>query len=326
MACSLQRCPYGNRAASDSKETTLKLDWMRRMAAAGICTLAGLLATTPAAAQPAALQKIAIGDGVELAVRKSGSGPVPVFFLHGYSLSMDTWDKVIEHFPANRYTRYAYDLRGFGDSSKPDQGHTMQQHAKDLAALMDRLRVPRAVLIGHSLGGAISQEFAINNPGRTLAVVTSDAFARHLPLPGANDAIRKRADSFGTVEQNREILKGAVPRYFDPRNSNPADIERFLGIALKSSSTALRDQLIDAYAAPTLDADRYRQLRVPVLAISGAVDNVVPVAQAIAVSDIVPDAEIVLVPKAGHTPMWERPDAWLRPVLDFLSRRVATSN
>ncbi len=272
----------------------------------------------------AEMRRVPVADGIELAVRVDGYGPMPVIFLHGYSLSMDTWDKVIRKFPSDRYTTYAYDLRGFGDSSKPDSGFTMNQHARDLAVLMDRLNLPSAVLIGHSLGGAIGQEFATLYPKRVLALVTSDAFARQLPLPGASDAIRARAGSFGSVEQNREILKGAVPRYFDPRNANPVDVERFLAVALKSSTPALRDQLIDAYAAPALDADKYRQLRIPVLAISGAMDNVVPVAQAIAVSDAIPDAELVLVPRAGHTPMWERPDAWGQAVLEFLGRRVST--
>lgn len=293
-----------------------------RLLRAATLGLAFMAAAVGGATQAAELRKVAIGDGVELAVKVEGRGPVPVFFLHGYSLSMDTWDKVIGRFPAQRYTTYAYDLRGFGDSSKPATGHSMAQHARDLAALMDRLQVPRAVLVGHSLGGAISQEFATLYPQRVLALVSSDAFARHLPLPGANDAIRKRAESFGTPEQNREILKSAVPRYFDPRNANPADIEKFIGIAAKSSAAALREQLIDAYAAPTLDVARYRALRMPVLAISGAMDTVVPVAQAIALSDVVPDAELVLVPRTGHTPMWERPEAWVQPVLDFLQRRV----
>lgn len=288
-------------------------------AAAGLVSVALLWGPATHAAD---LRKVPVAEGVELAVKWNGRGPVPVVFLHGYSLSMDTWDKVIGQFPADRYTTYAYDLRGFGDSSKPAGGHSMNQHAKDLAALLDKLKVQRAVLIGHSLGGAISQEFATLYPERVLAVVSSDAFARHLPLPGASDAIRKRAESFGSPEQNREILKGAVPRYFDARNANPADVDKFIGIAVKSSAAALREQLIDAYAAPALDAAKYRQFRFPVLAVSGATDTVVPVAQAIAFSDVVPDAELVLVPRAGHTPMWERPEAWVQPVLDFLSRRV----
>lgn len=282
-----------------------------------VAALAGLQA-----AHAADLRKVAIGGDVELAVRATEGGPVPVIFLHGYSLSMDTWEKVLPMFPTSRYTTIAYDLRGFGDSSKPPAGYTMTQHVKDLAALMDRMKIQRAVLIGHSLGGAIGQEFATTYPERTLALVTSDAFARFTVAPPVNEAIRKRADSFGTIEQNRELLKGAVPRYFDPRNQNPADIERFIAITLKASTPALRDQLIDAYAFPQIDIAKYRSLPMPVLAASGAMDNVVPANNAILISDVVPDSEILLVPRAGHSPMWERPQAWATPVLDFLSRRV----
>jgi pimeloyl-ACP methyl ester carboxylesterase len=278
--------------------------------------------STPAQAQTRELRKVPIGGDVELAVRSGGQGPVPVIFVHGYSLSMDTWDKVIPMFPTARYTTIAYDLRGFGDSSKPASGFTMAQHVRDLAALMDRLQIRRAVLVGHSLGGAISQEFATLYPERVLAFVTSDAFARFNPMPGVSEAVRKRADGFGSVEQNREMLKGAVPRYFDPRNANPADVEKFLAITLKSSTPALRDQLIDAYAGPQLDIEKYRRLSMPVLAATGAMDNVVPAVNAIAISDVVPDSELLMVPRTGHTPMWERPEAWAGPVVNFLDRRV----
>lgn len=58
------------------------------------------------------------------------------------------------------------------------------------------------------------------------------------------------------------------------------------------------------------------------LAATGAVDNVVPANNAILISDTVPDSEILIVPRAGHSPMWERPEAWGGPVVDFLNRRV----
>ena len=194
--------------------------------------------------------------------------------------------------------------------------------AADVQALLVGFGFEDALLVGHSLGGAISQEFATLYPERVLAFVTSDAFARFNPMPGVSEAVRKRADGFGTIEQNRELLKGAVPRYFDPRNANPADVEKFLAITLKSSSAALRDQLIDAYAGPQLDIEKYRRLPMPVMAATGAVDNVVPAANAIAIADVVPDSELLMVPRAGHTPMWERPEAWAGPVVNFLDRRV----
>ncbi|RZL63413.1 MAG: alpha/beta fold hydrolase [Variovorax sp.] len=292
--------------------------WTRPARFLAVCAFAFAAVT----AHAADLRRVTVEDGVELAVRRTEGGRIPVFFLHGYSLSMDTWEKVLPMFPARRYTTIAYDLRGFGDSSKPPTGYTMAQHVKDLVGLMDRMNIRRAVLVGHSLGGAIGQEFATSHPERTLALVTSDAFARFTVAPPVTEPIRKRAESFGSMEQNRTLLEGAVPRYFDVRNQNSADIERFIGVTLKASTPALREQLLDAYAFPQIDIAKYKALTVPVLAATGAVDKVVPAENAILISDVVPDSEILLVPRAGHTPMWERPEAWARPVVDFLDRRV----
>jgi pimeloyl-ACP methyl ester carboxylesterase len=271
-------------------------------------------------------QMISVGSGVDLAVRNSGRGRIPVVFLHGYSLSAETWDRVLPFFSEGTFTRISYDLRGFGDSSKPENGYTMHQHALDLHALLDRLGLEKAVLIGHSLGGAIIQRLATLHPERVLAFVSCDAFAQFNTLPGMDEAKRRRADSFGTREQNRAVLESAVARYFDPRNAERESIELFVGIALKASSAALRDQLMDAYCAPSVDVTKYEALRMPVMALSGATDVVAPVQQAIDLSDRVPESELAVIPRTGHTPMWEAPEAWARLVLDFLHRRVATAN
>ena len=268
------------------------------------------------------IEMVDIGGGVELAVRRSGHGGIPVVFIHGYSLSADTWARVLPNFPEETYTRIAYDMRGFGDSSKPEGGHTMYQHALDLHALLDRLGIGKAVLVGHSLGGAVSQYFATLHPERLLAIVSCDAFAQFNPLPGMDEAKQKRVDSFGTKEQNRAVQEGAVERYFDPRNLEADSVPLFAEIALKSSTQALRDQLIDCYVAPPLDAARFEALTMPLLALTGATDIVAPVQQAIDLSDRVPGSELAVMARCGHTPMWEMPDEWSRLVLDFLSRRV----
>lgn len=265
---------------------------------------------------------IPVSDGVELALWQRGDGAVPIVFLHGYSLSAATWERVLPLFPAGRFTLYRYDLRGFGASSKPEKGYSMNQHARDLKALMDALNIPAAVLIGHSLGGAISQEFATLWPDRVLAYVSNSALARHRPLPGMDAGKQARADAFGTPAQNRQILEGAVASYFDPRNSTPETLATFTEMAMQSSSVALRDQLIDAYTAPALDAALYAALRLPVLALTGATDPVAPPAQSMALAEAVPDSELAIMPRAGHTPMWERPGEWTRIVLEFLDRRV----
>jgi alpha-methylacyl-CoA racemase len=271
---------------------------------------------------PPGRQAVALGNGATLAVDTAGDGPIPLVFIHGYSLSLKTWDRVVGRFPASRYTTIRYDLRGFGTSSKPEAGYTMAQHVADLRLLLDRLEIAKAVLIGHSLGGAITQEFALEHPNRLLGYVSSNAYARFNPLPGLSPAAQQRADSFGTPEQNRPLLEGSVVRYLDPRNATPADLAALFAMTQNASSKALRDGLIDVYTGPTLDAAKYAALAIPVLSITGTTDAVVPIAQAVALSELIPDSELALIPRAGHSPMWERSEAWTGAVLDFLSRRV----
>ena len=74
--------------------------------------------------------------GVMLRYITAGNGPTPIIFIHGYSLSADAWEKVLARLP-NKFTAYAYDLRGFGYSSKPDKGYTIPDFVEDLAQFMD---------------------------------------------------------------------------------------------------------------------------------------------------------------------------------------------
>ena len=267
-------------------------------------------------------QMVDIGDAVELAVETSGNGPIDVVFLHGYSLSGETWRRAIPFFPDSLYTRHAYDQRGFGRSRHPETGYTQLQHAIDLGRLMDRLGIEKAVLIGHSLGGAIAQEFTVMHPERVAALVSCDAFARFRPLPGADDEKRSRARAIGTPGKNREILEGAVKRYLDPRNCDRDSVDKFLDITLRASPKALHDQLLDAYEAPTLDAAKYAALTIPVMAVTGSTDHVAPYTEAFALTDQVPGSELAVIPRTGHSPMWEAPQDFCRPVLDFLERRL----
>ncbi len=268
----------------------------------------------------AGIEKVRLENGVELAVQKTGNGPIPVVLVHGYSLSLMTWDKVVPLFPADKYTIYAYDLRGFGDSSKPADGFNYKQHAEDLHELLKSLKLTRVVIIGHSIGGQIAQEFVIRHPSEVIALVTSGSLARSLPSAGYSDAIRARVESYGTPEQNKKVLEAAMPRYFDQRNVSSEDIRRFMAVAMKSSTAALREQLVDIFSAPALSLSQFRDIRSPTLVISSSTDPIGTFSQAVALTDAIPGSELAVVERAGHTPMWERPDAWMKRVLPFLER------
>jgi pimeloyl-ACP methyl ester carboxylesterase len=161
------------------------------IAAFSMCILLACIAT-PGLAKD--LQTVRLENGMELAVQRNGSGPTPIAFIHGYSLSLMTWDKVAPLFPADKYTTYAYDLRGFGDSSKPPSGFNYRQHTEDLRELLKVLKLTRAVIIGHSIGGQIAQEFVIRYPNEAHVVLRTAEWAkpRWGLVTGASERVTNR--------------------------------------------------------------------------------------------------------------------------------------
>jgi pimeloyl-ACP methyl ester carboxylesterase len=91
-------------------------------------------------------------NGVALAVREwPGRGPA-IAGVHGLTANHACWESLAAVL-APSYRLLAYDLRGRGDSDKPEKGYRLEEHARDLAGLLDHYGIRRAVVMGHSLGG-----------------------------------------------------------------------------------------------------------------------------------------------------------------------------
>ncbi|WJR78653.1 alpha/beta hydrolase [Bradyrhizobium sp. NP1] len=97
-------------------------------------------------------------NGAAFHVARTGSG-APLLLLHGWPEFWLTWEPVMQHL-ADRFTLLAPDLRGFGDSDKPDGPYGPDQHASDMLALMDALGIEAAGIVGHDVGGAAMQPLA----------------------------------------------------------------------------------------------------------------------------------------------------------------------
>ena len=91
-------------------------------------------------------------------IAKTGEGQ-PLLLLHGWPEFWLSWEPVMARL-ADRYTLFAPDLRGFGDSDKPDGAFGPDQHAADMLALMDALDLKQAGIVGHDVGGALMQPLA----------------------------------------------------------------------------------------------------------------------------------------------------------------------
>src|SRR5699024_8856674 len=95
---------------------------------------------------------------------------VSVLLLHGLSDSWHSFERVLPHPPESIHA-FAITQRGHGDSSRPKEGYRPHDFAMDVAAFMDALELEAAVVVGHSVGSAVAQRFAIDYPGRTRGLV-----------------------------------------------------------------------------------------------------------------------------------------------------------
>ena len=103
-------------------------------------------------------------NGAAFHVARTGKGQ-PLLLLHGWPEFWLTWEPVMTRL-ADRFSLIAPDLRGFGDSSKPDGPYGPDQHASDMLALMVALGVERFGVVGHDVGGAVMQPLARTAPAR----------------------------------------------------------------------------------------------------------------------------------------------------------------
>src|SRR5215203_803011 len=110
---------------------------------------------------------------VELAICRAGRGPDPVVCLHGITAQHRAFNAAARYLEASRGI-VGVDLRGRGDSDKPEAGYSLEAHAADVVRVLDHLGLRSAVLAGHSMGGFVALKTALTFPDRVRALVLLD--------------------------------------------------------------------------------------------------------------------------------------------------------
>lgn len=260
-----------------------------------------------------------VPGGVTLAYDDAGSGRA-VLFVHGWPLDRTIWLGQLGGL-ATHARCIVPDLRGFGgsagDARDAGGGVTIDQHADDLAGLLDTLAIPRAVVCGLSMGGYIALALLARHPGRVEGLILADTRA------GADSAVQRAA---------RERLIAFVEA-----QGVAALADQQLGKMVGTTTRATRPELCDMLrgmmaAAPphgVVGAQRAMLVRhdwtaalasitVPTLVVAGAEDAIIPVAEQRAMADAIPGAQWVEIPGAGHVAPFERPAAFNHAVMEFL--------
>lgn len=252
--------------------------------------------------------------GRQLRVVEAGSGQ-PIVLLHGYGESLVAWQGVFEHL-ASRARVIALDLPGFGLSSKPRSGYQTDSIAAAVVGAMRALNVDSAVLVGHSLGGAVAAAVTVAAPGRVRALVLVDAaLVPPRALPGSDSSATARLMR-ATVTQY-EIMRTRFTSPHAPSWLAESDSALGYAPAADSSYASALEAVLREFDFGWLTSDRAAAIRVPVLIIWGRFDQVIPLEDGRRLASAIPGARFSLIERSWHRPHVERPAETARAIADF---------
>ena len=261
------------------------------------------------------MKKINIG-GAEIQYEDRGNGPA-VLFLHAFPLSLGMWDG--QDALASRYRIVRFDARGFGGSDVGDAILTMDRIADDAAVLIERLRLGPVILAGCSMGGYAALAFAQKYASLLRGLVLVDTRA------GADspEARKGRGDLAAKVmkEGARAALDAFLPKVTgETTKKSRADVvARLKDTMLATSPQGISDAL-HGIAARQDSTPFLREISVPTLVVCGEEDVITPRAEAESLQRGIKGAELAMIPKAGHLPSMETPEAFNAVLQAFLSR------
>jgi pimeloyl-ACP methyl ester carboxylesterase len=242
--------------------------------------------------------------GTRIRVLRKGSGS-PLIFLHGASGHVG-WLPFLERLSAT-FDVIVPEHPGFGISDDPAWLDRPSDLAYFYLDMLEVLKLDGVHLIGTSLGGWIAAELAIRNTARLASLTLVCAVGIIPDGPPIDDLFRISA------EENARRF------YFDPERARRRVellAQADAGTLVRNRSTVVRLAYPD-FANPQL-AKWLHRVDVPTLLVWGANDGLVPVRFGETYRRLIPDAELLVIPEAGHAPFEEQPEAFLAALTNFL--------
>jgi pimeloyl-ACP methyl ester carboxylesterase len=306
---------------------------MRRFAT---YTLFALLCTwiSPASARierfPATFrtQEIETG-GARLHVRVGGSGPA-VLLLHGFGDTGDMWAPVAKLLVKD-HTVVVPDLRGMGLSSHPEGGYDKKTQARDIAAVMDSLKIDKAALVTHDIGNMVGYALAAQFPDRVTRWMVIDA-----PLPGIghwDEIIRSpqlwhfnfRGPDVERVVKGRERIY--LDRFYTERSANPKAIDEatrrhYARLYARPGNMHAAFNQFAAFVQDAIDNKAFLakgKLAMPVLAVGA--DHSFGTGMADEIRFVASDVKSAVIVNSGHWVMEEQPAQTTAMIVKFVDEK-----
>lgn len=244
--------------------------------------------------------------------REEGSNSFPVVLIHGAGWTHLCWPPEVRRLPG--FSIFALDLLGHGKSESMGGRQRVGDYVQDVLEWGLTQGIHRAVYIGHSMGGAIALDLALNHPERVAALGLVSTSARLRVLP------ELLADAANPTTFYKALEK-IVLMSFSPQTS-----ERLLDQA-RQRMMEIRPSVLfgDLMACDAFNVmDRLAEIDLPTLVVCGTEDQMTPLRYVQHMANNIPNARMVAIPQAGHMVMLEKPDEIAAIVADFLTEKIFT--
>ena len=284
-------------------------------------------------------KKVQVGD-IEIAYKMLGKGD-PILLFNGASDGMDQWDPAFPRSLSSNHTVIAFDSRGLGNTTMGSKPYTSQQLANDAAGLLDALKIPKADVLGYSLGSFIAQQLTIMYPDKvnTLTLVGSSCGGKdHTPKPPEflklmSEVVNKSLNNVSTSQEEMKAFvtaslgSGWIKLHPESIENIPTMQEAKPGLspeAMNNQMNVGKEWEDNPNWSGT--CDDLAKLGKPTLVITGADDNMyVPHVNSLKIAEKIPGAWLVQIKNAGHAVMDQYPEEIGKILNTFLST-TAQSN
>ena len=272
-------------------------------------------------------------NGIAHHVRIAGEGPALVL-LHGWPQTSYCWRKLVPQL-SRTHTVIAPDLRGFGDTEKPQGGYSKRNVAKDIRGILEALGHRRAVVAGHDVGAQVAYRIALDHPDLVegLVILNGRYPALGTSLMYTPQQVPERWYYFfhkipGLPER---MVAGAVEAYYGyilDHWSHPdfhfseEDLAEYVAAFSKPGAPAggFNHYRADAEDLPHWTADRDRTIDAPALVLWGREDPVNTYAYSDGLHRVLTDMRFRFIEHCGHFPQEEKPEETAAEIRAFLDR------
>lgn len=254
--------------------------------------------------------------GLEIAYVDTGTGPV-VLLLHGFPFDKSMWSAQIEVLNAAGFRSLAPDMRGLGETKSTAEVSTMDDMARDAAALLDHLKIDQAIVCGLSMGGYVAFEFVHLFPSRVRGLVLAGSRA-----PADNDQ-----EKAGREQQVQTMLRAGMvpisiatlPKLLAQKTvaEKPDVVKRVRKMITQSDPRGAAAAQVGMGSRRDYKED-LSQIKVPTLIIVGREDPIRPVSDAEFMHERIPNSRLEIIEDAAHMTNMEQPEVFNRTVISFL--------